>query len=214
MNKLAFLLSICPATVHADLCDYRPSNLIGGIGSGALLATGGGTAALGIGAKTAGFYTLTHAVTGATMLGSTGGGVSAAGTVGIIGGTGGGIGAIASFIMAPATILVGAVIGGGIAVYEGGCYFVVERLDDPKIILDIVNNLADNADPNFLRLEQKDGEHFLLIAKSHDVQGQATEWDRYEVSNLYIEGGMLKHRDWGPNSQIGKVGIVTGSRSE
>ena len=40
-------------------------------------ATGGGVAAVGTAAKAAGLYTLTHAVTGATMLGSTEGGADA-----------------------------------------------------------------------------------------------------------------------------------------
>lgn len=111
-------------------CGYRPSNLIGDMGSGAL-AAGTATAAAGVGAKAAGFYTLTNAVTGATMLGSTAGGVLGAGTVGIMGGTSGAIGTIGAVIMAPTTIIAGAIAGAGTLALEGACYFGVERLEDP-----------------------------------------------------------------------------------
>lgn len=201
-------LAVAPSYAKAGACDYRPSNLIGGLGAGATAATGGAIAAVGAGAKAAGFYTLTHAVTGATMLGSTAGGASAAGTVGIMGGTGGAIGGVAAVIMAPATIIAGAVIGAGVMAYEGACYFTVERVDDPKIIREIVENLAVNADPEFLRLGEVDGEEFLLIADEHDKNLRAVSWIKYKVKNLYIEEGILKHKDFGPNSQIGRVSLV------
>ena len=120
MNKsitLAFAVFLLNSPAIADVCDYRPSQLIGGAGAGALGAVGAGTAAAGLGAQAAGFYTLTHAVTGLTMLGSTAGGASAAGTVGIMGGTAGLVGSIAAVILAPATIVAGAVLGAGVSIY-------------------------------------------------------------------------------------------------
>src|SRR6056297_1606951 len=119
MKTIAFLAAVFPIAATAGVCEYRPSNLIGGGGAGAAAATAGGVDAAGTAAKAAGFYTLTHAVTGATMLGSAAGGASAAGTVGIMGGTAGVIGTAASIIMAPAVIIGGAIVGGGIAIYEG-----------------------------------------------------------------------------------------------
>lgn len=201
-----FPLSVC--TAFASACDYRPSNLIGGVGTGAAAATGGAVAAVGAGAKAAGFYTLTNAVTGMTMLGSTAGGVSAAGTVGIMGGTAGAVGTVASIIMAPATIIAGVVLGAGVAVYEGACYFTVERVEDPEVIGGIVDNLAANADPEYLRLTEINGEQFLLIADEHDSKKKAVSWKRYNTSKLYIEEGILKHKDFGPNTQIGRVSLV------
>jgi len=72
-----------PAT--AEICDHTPSKLIGAGWTGSVATGAGATATAGVGMKAAGFYTFTHAVTGATMLGSTAGGASAAGTVGIMG---------------------------------------------------------------------------------------------------------------------------------
>jgi len=208
----ALTLSV-PLAASASICDYRPSNLLGGAGAGAAVTTGGAVAAVGVGAKAAGFYTLTHAVTGATMLGSAAGGASAAGTVGIMGGTAGLVGTAASILMAPVTIISGAVIGGGIAVYEGGCYFAVERTTNPEVIDEILQNLTANADPERLRLAQDGEEQLLLIANSRDSEGRALNWDKYKVSNLYIEEGMLKHSDWGINSNIGLVGFTSSESS-
>ncbi|WIV52068.1 hypothetical protein QQG91_06405 [Marivivens sp. LCG002] len=200
---------VVPSMVAAGACDYRPSQLIGGIGAGAAAASAGALATAGLGAKAAGFYTLTNAVTGATMIGSTAGGASAAGTVGIMGGTGGLIGTAAAIVMAPATIIAGLFVGAGVLTYEGVCYFAVDRVDDPKVVNEIVDNLASNADPEFLKIVELEGERYLLIADEHDDSLKAIAWKKYEIDKLYIENGMLKHKDFGPNSQIGKVSLVS-----
>ncbi|UYP69551.1 hypothetical protein OIU14_07465 [Thalassobacter stenotrophicus] len=202
------LVALSPNTAIGGACDYRPSNLMGGVGTGAAVATGGAVAAVGTGAKAAGFYTLTNAVTGATMLGSTAGGASAAGTVGIMGGTAGAVGTVASVVMAPATIIAGAVLGVGVAAYEGACYFTVERVDDPDVIEGIIDNLTLNSDPEFLRRATIAGEDYLMVAVDHDEEMRAVDWKQYRLSKLYIEEGMLKHSDLGPNTQIGRVSVV------
>ena len=193
----------------AEVCDYRPSNLIGGIGTGAIGTAGAGVAAAGIGAKAAGFYTLTHAVTGATMLGSTAGGASAAGTVGIMGGTAGAIGTIGAIIMAPATIIAGIAIGAGTAIYEGACYFTVERVEDPSIIIKILEDLDKQSEDEYFELQKNGvGSGAIYVATKVDEFGKVLKRTRYSIDKLYIESGMLKHKDWGPNSQIGRVGYV------
>jgi hypothetical protein len=193
-------------------CGYRLSNLIGGFGAGAAAAAGTATAAAGIGAQAAGFYTLTHSVTGAWMLGSTAGGASAAGTVGIMGGTAGAVGTIGAIIMAPATIIAGAVIGGGTAVFEGACYFAIDRLDDPELIMAVLENLALHSDADYFELvTDAAGQSSIYVATEVDPNGKVMERVKYTASDLYIEDGVLKHIDWGPNTQIGKVGYVLGT---
>ena len=108
--------------VPAAVCDYTPSKLVGAGITGSVATGAGATAAAGIGLKAAGFYTITHAATGATMLASTAGGASAAGTVGIMGGTAGAIGTIGAALMSPFVIVPAAIIATGVAAYEGGCY--------------------------------------------------------------------------------------------
>lgn len=196
-------------------CDYRPSNLVGSGTAGAAATLGGATASAGLAAKGAGFYTLTHAVTGATMLGSTAGGASAAGTVGIMGGTAGTIGTAGSVIMAPATILTGLIIAGGTVIFESTCYFAIETLDDPDIIVEVIENLALQSDPKYFELTtDADGNAHIFVATDVDSDGRVMERTQYPVANLYIDGGVLKHRDWGPNSEIGNVGYLLGELKE
>lgn len=116
------LLSVAAQTATAGVCDYRPSQLIGGISTGVVAGGTGVAAASGIGMKAAGLYTLTHATTGAAMLGSTAAGASAAGTTGIIAGTAGFLGTAGAVLMSPLVIIPAAVTAVGIGAYEGGCY--------------------------------------------------------------------------------------------
>ena len=85
-------------TAMGGVCDYRPSKLIGEKTTGVVAGGTGVVAATGMGLKAAGIYTITNATTGATMLGSTTAGASAAGTTGIIAGTGGVLGSIGADI--------------------------------------------------------------------------------------------------------------------
>lgn len=205
---LAATLSFSGDTANAGACDYRPSQLIGGSGAGVVATTGLGTATAGLAAKGAGFYTLTHAVTGATMLGSTAGGASAAGTVGIMGGTAGVVGTAAGVLMAPATIIVGAITAAGIGGYEGICYFYDERVTEYTDVLKILEAIALNANPAYLRLEidPMNRESAILVLSDGEESTQ-----RYSVENLYVVNGVLKHRDWGLNTVVGNVGFIARS---
>lgn len=129
MQKLiaSVVLSALSQVVVAAVCDHTPSKLIGAGVAGSVATGAGATAAAGIGLKAAGFYTLTHAVTGATVLASTAGGVSAAGTVGIMGGTAGAIGTVGAVLMSPFIIVPAVIVAGGVAVFEGGCYIAAKK---------------------------------------------------------------------------------------
>lgn len=127
---VSLLVGISATPASAAVCDYRPSQLIGEDGSAAAIGGGALVAGSGTAAKAAGFYVLTHATTGATMIGSTAIGGSAAGTVGIMAGTGGVAGSVAAVLMAPVTIVVAGVTAVGVASYEGACFFQDERITD------------------------------------------------------------------------------------
>jgi hypothetical protein len=125
MKKIAIsllLFGFLAQTAIAGVCDYRPSQLIGGVSTGVVAGGTGVAAATGIGLKAAGVYTLTHATTGAAMLGSTAAGASAAGTTGIIAGSAGFLGTAGAVLMSPFVIIPAAVTAVGIGAYEGGCY--------------------------------------------------------------------------------------------
>lgn len=120
---LSLLLSgLLAQQAVADVCEYRPSELIGGVSTGVVAGSTGAVAATGIGLKVAGIYALTHATTGAAMLGSTAAGASAAGTTGILAGSAGVLGTAGAVLMSPFVIIPAAVAAVGIGAYEGGCY--------------------------------------------------------------------------------------------
>ena len=113
MRRILILLlfvAFCSQPALADVCDYRPSKIIGDGTTNSLAVGTGITAATGIGMKAAGYYTITHATTGTTMLGSTATGASAAGTIGIISGTGNAIGSIGAVLMSPFIIIPAAIV--------------------------------------------------------------------------------------------------------
>jgi hypothetical protein len=118
---LAAAISLGASPAFAEVCDYTPSNLIGGTGTGVAAGGAAATAATGVGMKAACFYTAINAVNGATMLGSTAAGASAAGTTGFIAGTAGLIGTAEAVVMSPVVIVGAAVTAAGVGIYEGAC---------------------------------------------------------------------------------------------
>lgn len=205
----ALLVALLPVGLagqtSAAACDYRPSHLIGDGGTGALVTASAMGAGAGVAVKAAGFYTLTHAVTGATMLASTAIGPSAAGTVGIMGGTAGVIGGAAAIVTAPAWIIGAVVVAVGTAGFEGVCHLLDEKITDFDVILPIMRNLAENADPAYFRLVKIGGTDDTIEIWIRTAKGN---YETYKVKNLYIVNGVLKHRDWGPNTTIGNIGFA------
>lgn len=201
---------LCASPVFAGdgldkFCGWRPSQLIGGAAAGALGTAGTAVSAAGVAANAAGFYTLTNAVTGLTMLGSTAGGVSAAGTVGIMGGTAGAIGSVAAALMAPVTIIAGAVLAVTIGGTEAVCFFNDERITDPDEVLAIVRNISDHSDPTvFIAWNDATAETWLVRVRGLDG------YHLYRAENLYLVNGELKHDGGiGKKTTIGKLGYVT-----
>lgn len=124
-TKTVLLLLISGLLVQsamAGVCEHRPSKVIGGAATGTVGVGTATVAAGGIGMKAAGLYALTHATTGAAMLGSTAAGASAAGTAGILAGSAGVLGTVGAVLLSPFVLIPAAVTAVGIGAYEGGCY--------------------------------------------------------------------------------------------
>jgi hypothetical protein len=171
------------------------------------VAAAGGTAA-GAGAvmKAAGFYTLVHAGSGLTMLGSTMAGASAAGTVGIIAGTAGAIGTVGAVLLAPVTIVVGGVTAVGVGGFEAACYFTDERITNYDEILAFMQHLAQHhPEDRFQLVTGIPGRRDDAIKIWNPLDG---DLDTYLVADLYIVNGTLMHRQWGPNRSLGYIAYV------
>ncbi len=201
-------VSVFSTSAIAGACDWRPTHLLGNGGSAAALGTTGTLATAGGTLTAAGFYTLVHASSGLTMLGSTMAGASAAGTVGIVAGTGGAVGATAAVLMNPLVWLPAAIVGVGGAGFEASCaYFVDERVTDFDEVMLIMKSFADHSDPAYFKLVEKEAASFIVLT---DADGRSAT---YDVDDLYVVNGVLLHRDWGPNTEIGHVAYITDGQS-
>jgi hypothetical protein len=197
------------STAKADTCDYRPSRILGGTGSTAVIVTGTTVASATGTASALGVYTLVNAGSGLTMLGSTMAGASGAGTIGIIAGTGGAAGTVGAIILNPFVWVPAAIVGIGGGGFEAACAFLIdERITDYDEVLAIMRSFATHADPKYFQLVENAIPAFISISTGDG------KWVRYEIEDLYIVDGMLKHRDWGPNTQIGRVVLLSDENAE
>jgi len=199
-------LTIVPFAANAGVCDWRASELLGG---GGAVAVGGGAAAgsaIGLAIKGAGFYTLTHAITGATMVGSTLLGTSAAGTVGIIAGTGGIIGTAVAIITGPFVVIGGLAVGTGVGALELGCYFTDERVTEYSEVMAYLQRVAETANPDVFRISE-------ITAGEDDgasvhMRISENETETFSVRDLYIVNGSLRVRRWGPDRTLGQLYLI------
>ena len=207
-----FIVSVA-SHAKAGICDYRLSDLVRSGSStadksiaaaeGAIIAT----SAAGLAFKAAGLYTIVNATTGAVMIGSTAAGISAAGTTGIIAGTSGALGTAGAIVTAPATAIAGAVTALGAASLEAGCYFADDRITEKSEVLAILKAVEPLQDPMRFKLEPAFRESFWNGPfTSWDLllwNDQENQWDSFELEDLYIVNGILMHRDWFLNSELG-----------
>ncbi len=98
--------------------------------------------------------------------------------------------------MAPVTIIIGGVTLVGVGAYEGVCYFSVDRITDEEQVREIVRSVASK-DPAIAFFRVPEGEVMELT-----VSG---ETKRYLLRNLYVADSRLKHRDFGPNTDLGEI---------
>lgn len=199
-------LAIAPFAANAGVCDWRASELLGG---GGAVAIGGGAltgSAIGLAIKGAGFYTLTHAVTGATMVGSTLLGTSAAGTVGIIAGTGGIVGTAVAIATAPVVVIGGLAVGTGVGALELGCYFTDDRVTEYAEVLSYLQRVAETANPDVVSISEGDADDgsgaILHIRVGED------ETESFPVDELYIVNGSLRVNRWGPDRTLGQLYLL------
>jgi hypothetical protein len=182
------LLVLTGAGAEARICDYRPSELL----RSDLAATAASSArdAAGRILETTAQITLRDVATGASLLGR------GAGTVGQIGTASANL--AAGVATAPGVALAGgaAVLGAG--AWEGLCFFRDERITDPDVILAIMTAVAAFADPAHFRVEGTDATDAMVVLG--DGAGGRAE---FGVRRLRIVNGVLLHREWGRDTELG-----------
>lgn len=206
--SLSAIVSLSFATGSlASVCDYRLSQLASPAAATAAVSVGGAGAAVGPTAMAVGgLYFFPHAASGTLMLGSTLAGASGAGTIGIIGGSG-----FAASVLAVLTAPITLIIAGGTAVtvggLEAGCYFVDERITDEEEVLTILRQIALTSNEDFFKLFDVSTAEAAETGSVSRVRvpDEDGEYRFYEVANLYIVNGELKHRNWFLNTSLGNI---------
>ncbi len=188
------LVSVAPTQAAAGACDYKPSALVGSAREVASAGLRQGAVAAAEGARAAGHYALMHPGAGLTMVTS-----AAPGASGLAAGAAGMIGTVGAILTAPISLTVGAVTFGAVGAYEGLCYFSVERVTDEAEVRRILESIAER-DPNVRVLAGADGDRLELR--------QGSERQVYPLKKLYIADGVLRHRDWLLNTNLGEVAWV------
>ena len=84
------------------------------------------------------------------------------------------------------------------------CAFLVdERITEYEEVLAVLESFSAHADPEYFRIVTNAIPAFISLS---DGEGS---WTRYDIEDLYIADGMLKNRDWGPNTKIGRVVLLS-----
>lgn len=210
---LAISLMLVAYGARADVCDFRPSRVAGKVGQMTKDSTVGVASAAADRARAIGIYTLENPITGVTMLGTGVSTVTSAGTS-IASGASGVAGTIAGVVTAPVTVTVVGATAVALGGYEGACHFRAERITDDAEILEIVTYLAANSDPTMFALIPQGLEYTTLkgapaVAEEPKVRIASTGVGPYifDVADLYIVNGVLKHSDAMRDTIIGKVSL-------
>jgi hypothetical protein len=165
--------------------------------AGKTLAAAKGSSA-GASLQSAGYYTLAHAGSGLTFLGTTSAGATVASN--LVGGASGLLGTVSAVIMAPAPRVIGGIAIVGVGSFEGYCYFQVQRITDPYEVRKIVESVAEHDDSvSIVAIDDGDAMALQLGGKTKT----------YLLRKLYIADGQLKHRDFGLNTNLGPVAFTS-----
>jgi hypothetical protein len=191
-----FSVATFGSAASSGVCDFRLSELIGSRSTALTEVAAGTVVAGGLGMKAAGFYTLVHATSGLTMLGSTLPGISAAGTVGIIAGTGGVIGSASAVLMNPITGIAAGAVALGVGGLEGACYFQDERIDDYYEVLSVMTAVAESASPDYFQLQLGASRKKAAVVEIWDPELQIRV--QHRVADLYFVNGALVEDTIGP----------------
>ena len=98
-----------------------------------------------------------------------------------------------------------AIVGIGGGGFEAGCaFFVDDRITEYADVLSVLQSFEAHADPDYFKLVEGAIPPFIELKDSDG------NFQRYNIDALYIVDGMLKHRDYGPNTNIGRVVLLTG----
>jgi hypothetical protein len=197
---LCVALSLTAVDASAQVCDYRPSELLRSERVATVVTTARDTARQ-IVTDGAAVVTLRDVVSGASLLGAQTGGGGALGQVFTTAGN-----AVVGAASTPGAVIAGGAALVGAGAYEGVCHFRDARITDYDEILGLMTAIAAFADPDYFRLvddgSDRNGARIVL----GDGTGETVD---FEVRRLRIVNGVLLHREWGRDTALGNLGVLT-----
>ena len=194
---LTVLALTAPAVADIRLCDYRPSQLIGTRSAALMGATAAGTLAgvpaMGGGEGLRGFYVLSDVAGGPDAGAPEKKRLGLKDAAGLVGSA---VSAVSSAAMlSPAALAAGAVAGVGIAGAEKVCQL-------RQAVMLILYQVADNADPDYFSRTTVEGEPAVRVRQDDG------SYEDYEMADLYIVDGEIRHRKFGRDTVVGTIGFI------
>lgn len=181
MRAALFLAPLlCLATpAAADLCRYRPGEVLSDVGG----------SMLGDAIRSGAGFDLSDVASGANLLSPSPDGNRIAEVTGVV----------AAAVSAPVSVVAGVI---GISAFEGVCSLREARRSDSAAVLDVLLYMAEDADPARFVLLDADRGPEAAVLRLIDPEGVARD---YAVSDLEIVDGELRERRLGRNRVLGKV---------
>ncbi|MBR9762892.1 MAG: hypothetical protein GYB53_05015 [Rhodobacteraceae bacterium] len=176
---LPLLLCLAAAPAAADLCAYRPGELLSDVDD----------SVLGEAIKSGAGFDLSDVVSGTNLLNPKREGNRIKEITGVV----------AAAISAPVSVAAGVV---GISAFEGVCSIRDARRTDGEAVLEVLVSMAREADPSYFSVIDADKGADAAVLRLGDGQGGARE---VPVSDLEIKDGELRERRLGPNRVLGRV---------
>ncbi|WP_010137409.1 hypothetical protein [Oceanicola sp. S124] len=177
----AVLLCLAATTgpALADLCAYRPGELLSDVDD----------SVLGDAIKSGAGFDLSDVVSGTNLLNPKRGNNRIKEVTGVV----------AAAISAPVSVAAGVV---GITAFEGVCSLRDARRTDSEAVLEVLQSMAAEADPSYFALIDADKGAEEALLRIGDGQGGGRD---YPVRDLEIKDSELRLRRLGPNRVLGQV---------
>ena len=176
---LATLLCLAASPALADLCTYRPGEILADAGD----------SVLGEAIRSGAGFDLSDVASGANLLSPSEGGNRIAEVTGVV----------AAAVSAPVSVVAGVI---GITAFEGVCSLRDARRSDSEAVLEVLRYMAEDADPAHFQLTGVDRSPQGAVLRLADEQGELHD---YAVRDLEIVDGELRERRLGRNRVLGRV---------
>ncbi|WP_323037933.1 hypothetical protein [Pararhodobacter sp.] len=206
---LCLAVASAPVPAAASLCNYRLSNMIPRQESPAVEAA---RDTVGLRDETGGMvFVMFNPSTGETRVGSTDAGRQGNADDGFVARTARVLGAAVAVVAGDSPLVTagGAVLGAGL---EAACFLRDDRVSDYDEVLEVLRAVDASMPPDlFALIEPGESRRDAYVLLSRNDGYDLSE---YQVRDLYIVNGQLRHRNWGVNDIVGDITVFMRPRGD